>query len=78
MIRQEGLSPKNIAGRLLVSETFVKKVIRLYEATRSVSDPPRSKSNKRKISGKCIFENLLSEFHRGPFGATYMIVILLF
>ncbi|KAK3732892.1 hypothetical protein QZH41_012658 [Actinostola sp. cb2023] len=52
MIRQRGLSLKQIAERLLVSppETFVKKVILLYEATGSVNDPPRSKSKKRKIS----------------------------
>lgn len=55
MSRQRGLSVNQISETLFVSKTFVKKVIRLYENTGAVSDPPRRKSTKRKISGsrKC-------------------------
>ena len=55
MLRQRGLSVNQISETLFVSKTFVKKVIRLYENTGAVSDPPRRKSTKRKISGslKC-------------------------
>ena len=51
MSRQRGLSVNQISETLFVSKTFVKKVIRLYENTGAVSDPPRRKSTKRKISG---------------------------
>ena len=40
-----------IAETLFVRNTFVKKVIQLYENTGAVSDPPRRKSKKRKIKG---------------------------
>ena len=55
MWRQRGLTLNQIAEPLFVSKTFVKKVIRLYENTGAVSDPPRRKSKKRKILGsrKC-------------------------
>ena len=41
-----------VAETLSASETFVKKAaFRLYESrTRAVSDPPKRKSKKRKIS----------------------------
>ena len=47
MSRQRGLSVNQISETLFVSKTFVKKVIRLYENTGAVSDPPRRKSTKR-------------------------------
>jgi len=46
------MSTKGIADILCVSETFVKKVNRLYENTADVKDPPRRKSNARTITGK--------------------------
>ena len=52
MLRQRGLSQYEIAETLSVSNTFVKKIIRLYDITGTVSDLPRRKSQKRKISGK--------------------------
>ena len=53
MRRKRGLSLCHIAETLFASETFVKKVaFRLNEnKTRAVSDPPKRKSKKRKISG---------------------------
>ena len=51
MWRQRGLTLNQIAETLFVSKTFVKKVIRVYENTGAVSDPPRRKSKERKISG---------------------------
>ena len=60
MLRQRGLSQYEIAETLSVSNTFVKKIIRLYDITGTVSDLPRRKSQKRKISGKAA-KNLSSE-----------------
>ena len=53
MWRKRGLSLNHIAETLFASETFVKKVaFRLNEKkTRAVSDLPKIKSKKRKISG---------------------------
>ena len=53
MQTKRSLSLNHIAETLFASETFVKKVaFRLYEnKTRVVSDPPKRKSKKRKISG---------------------------
>lgn len=51
MSRQRGLSLDQIAETLSVSKTFVKKVIRLYDNSGTVSDPPRRKSKERRISG---------------------------
>ena len=49
---KRGLSLNHKAQTLSASETFVKKAaFRLYEnKTRAVSDPPKRKSKKRKIS----------------------------
>ena len=50
---KRGLSLNHIAETLSASETFVKKAsFRLYEnkTTANVSDPPKRKSQKRKIS----------------------------
>ena len=49
MLRQRGLSQYEIAETLSVSNTFVKKIIRLYDITGTVSDLVRRKSQKRKI-----------------------------
>ena len=53
MWRKRGLSLNHIAETLVVSEIFVKKAaFRLNKnKTRAVSDPPKRKSKKRKISG---------------------------
>ena len=53
MWRKRGLSLNHIAETLFASETFVKKAaFRLNEnKTRTVSEPPKRKSKKRKISG---------------------------
>ena len=53
MWRKRGLSLNHMAVTLFVSETFVKKAaFQLNEnKTRAVSDPPKRKSKKRKISG---------------------------
>ena len=53
MSRKRGLSLNHIAETLSASETFVKKAAsRLNEnKTRVISDPPKRKSKKRKISG---------------------------
>ena len=51
MSRQRGLSLDQIAETLSVSKTFVKKVIRLYDNSGTVSDPPRRKTKERRISG---------------------------
>ena len=52
MWRKRGLPLNHIAQALSASETFVKKAaFLLYEnKTRAVSDRPRKKSKKRKIS----------------------------
>ena len=51
MLRKRGLSLKHVGETLFVSETLVKKApFRLYK-TRAVSDRPKRKSKKRKISG---------------------------
>ena len=52
MWRKRGLSLNHIAETLFVSETFVKAMFQLNEnKTRAVSDPPKRKSKKQKISG---------------------------
>ena len=53
MWRKRGLSFNHIAETLFASETFVKKAaFPLNEnETRAVSDLPKRKSKKRKISG---------------------------
>ena len=53
MWRKRGLSLYHIAETLFAGETFVKKAtFRLNEnKTRAVSEPPKRKSKKRKISG---------------------------
>ena len=53
MWTKRGLSLNHIAEILFASETFVKNAaFRLNEnKTRAVSDPPKRKSKKRKISG---------------------------
>ena len=53
MWRKRGLSLNHIAETLFSSETFVKKAaFRLNEnKVRAVSDPPKRKSKKRKMSG---------------------------
>ena len=55
MQRKHGLSLNHIAETLSASETFVKKAaFRLNEdKTRAVSDPPKRKSRKQKISRSC-------------------------
>ena len=52
MWRKRGLSLNHIAETFFASETFVKKAaFRLNEnKTRAVSDPPKRKSKKQKIS----------------------------
>ena len=53
MWRKRGLSLNHIAETLFASEMFVKKAaFRLNKnKTRAISDPPKRKSKKRKISG---------------------------
>ena len=53
MWRKRSLSLNHIAETLFASETFVKKVtFRLNEnKATAISDPPKRKSKKRKISG---------------------------
>ena len=56
MKRKRSLSLNHIAETLFASETFEKKAaFRSYEnyprLTRAVSDPPKRKAKKRKISG---------------------------
>ena len=52
MWRKRSLSLNHIVETLFVSETFVKKAaLRLNkDKTRAVSEPPKRKSKKRKIS----------------------------
>ena len=55
MWRKRGLSLNHIAETLFASETFVKNAaFRLNENHKqAVSEPPKRKSKKRKISGTC-------------------------
>ena len=58
-VEKRGLSLKHIAETLFASETFVKAAFRFKEnKTRAVSEPPKRKSKKRKISGSSTVKSL--------------------
>lgn len=56
----QGLQAKQIAERLFVSETFVRKIIKLYENTKTVRDPPRRRGIVRVIQGKFVKQDKFS------------------
>jgi transposase len=56
------IKAKRIAEYLFVGETFVRKILKLYEDTGGVNDIPRRKGKPRKITG-----NFMTDFHRKAF-----------
>jgi hypothetical protein len=62
ILKQTGIKAKRIAEHLFVGETFVKKILKVYEDTGGVTDIPRRKGKPRKITG-----NFMTDFHRKAF-----------